>query len=367
MAAPLIEAGDCTESGNNTASTSWAISRPAQSTGDLIIICLCSDADVTHGTLPGGPNSETAVTITNASGGTSQRISVWYWKATGANSSGTVTVTPSASEQWTACAVRVPAGEFDATTPIGASQTANDTDADNVAQTPAFSAGATDWGGTVCAWIGTDVVAVTAAASGWTLRATEDRGAMGGAFLTRDKYTQGGESIAAADHTIVNETDSNVAFIVRGPGPILDAPMATATAAIPVPTVSVSPTVSAVAATASAGVVTTGAMVAVSAYPPAATASAAIPLHAVAVGGAASPVTVEAQPATANASIVTAGATVAVSAYAPTPIAATAAIPQHTVAISSGIEVQAQPATATAAIPAPAASSAVNILSLIHI
>jgi hypothetical protein len=219
MSAPLIEAADCTESGNNTATGSWAVARPAQADGDLLILILASDADVTHGTIPSGPNGETLTAIVNSYGGSAQRLSVWWWKANGSASSGSITVTPSASEQWTAIVVKVPAGEYDATTPIGASAPANDTGADANATSAAFTAGAADGGGRLCFAVAMDTVTLsTTAPTGWTHRITRDRGACGVALSTRDAETTNNESIGATDFALVSsETDSNVSFIVRGP------------------------------------------------------------------------------------------------------------------------------------------------------
>lgn len=63
MAAPLIEAGDITESGNNTASSSWAVSYPNASAGDLLIFNLGWDDSTTTSsvTAPAGPNGEVLV------------------------------------------------------------------------------------------------------------------------------------------------------------------------------------------------------------------------------------------------------------------------------------------------------------------
>lgn len=220
MSAPLIEAGDCTNSGNNTASGSWAISRPAQSTGDLIICCLVSDANVTHGTLPAGPNGETATVLQGSYGGTQQRISVWRWIASASAIAGTVTVTPSASEQWTATVVRVPAGEFNAGTPIGASAPNNQTTTTSTSvPTAAFSAGAPDGGGRLCAWLGVNADPITGTPGGWTNAASVDRGAVSGTFATRNVDVDFSESIGSYSWTIAGDTSSTLAFIVRGVQP----------------------------------------------------------------------------------------------------------------------------------------------------
>jgi hypothetical protein len=213
--APLIEAADCTESGNNTATTSWAVSRPAYSAGDLILFHVASDADVTHDWPATGPDGETIVTIADSIGGVAQRASAFYYIAGGAQSSGTLTVTPSATEQWTACVVRVPAGEFDATTPIDSSETTNANTAVTNADSPAWTGTAAN--GRVCVWFSTDTIAVTAAPAGWTLHATEDGGAIGGAFATRDAGTTASESIAAATFTKASDTHCSIGYVINAP------------------------------------------------------------------------------------------------------------------------------------------------------
>ena len=125
MAAPVIEAADCTVSGYNTAAqATWAVSHPACSTGDLLIWNIAWDdsTNVTDVSEPAGPNSETLSEINAtpaASASTEVRGKCWYTICTGAWSAGTLTFTPAASETWTATVIRVPAGEFDPADPIG--------------------------------------------------------------------------------------------------------------------------------------------------------------------------------------------------------------------------------------------------------
>jgi two-component sensor histidine kinase len=158
---PTPDSGDATESGDNTASTSWALSVPNASTNDLLIFCISWDDSTacTDVTEPSGQNSETLseVNATPATdSGTETRCKVWYCKCTGAWTAGTITFTPAASEQWTGACIRIPAGEFDSTTPIGASGTRNSTaDGANI-QHAAFSAGGSDGGGRLCVWTSAD-------------------------------------------------------------------------------------------------------------------------------------------------------------------------------------------------------------------
>ena len=207
-----------TNSGNNTATTAWGISRPAQAPGDMVITGLVSDADVTHGTLPGGPNGETAVTIAGATGGVAQRISVWYWIATDSATAGTFTVVPSASEQWTASVAIVPRDNFDTTTPVGEGSFTNSTaGTETSAPITAFTAGATDGGGLLCAWIGVDTDPVTAGPTGWVDDASVDRGAVSGTLSHRTILVRPSESVPAVSWVIAGDSSTTRAFIIRAP------------------------------------------------------------------------------------------------------------------------------------------------------
>ena len=204
-----------TESGNNTASTAWGISYPALSNGDLVIFGLVSDAAVTHGTLPTGPNGETAQTISYSTGDTNQKISVWYWKAAGNATAGTVTIVPSAAEQWTAAVAVVQRENYDSTTPIGGGSThVQTTDSANVV-TDAFTAGATDGGGLLCAWIGVDTDPILTTATGWINDADEDRGAVNGTLSHRTILVSNSESVPAYTWTIAADSSVKRAFIIR--------------------------------------------------------------------------------------------------------------------------------------------------------
>lgn len=220
---PVIEAGDATESGNNTATTSWAtVAYPNASTGDLLIFCISWDDSTTTTDVaePSGPNGETLSEI-NATpatdSGTETRCKVWYTVATGTWTAGNLTFTPTASEQWTAAVIRVPAGEFDAGTPIGGSGTdgaaGDETDITNAA----FTAGASDGGGRLCVWTSADADPQTVA-SGWSEVANEDRGAVSGGFFTRDTAVSDSEVITSGTvSTIASDTWASVTFVVRAP------------------------------------------------------------------------------------------------------------------------------------------------------
>lgn len=221
---PVIEAGDATESGNNTATTSWAtVAYPNASTGDLLIFCISWDDSTatTDVAEPAGPNSEVlseinATPATDA--GTETRCKCWYTVATGTWTAGNLTFTPTASEQWTAAVIRIPAGEFDSVTPIGGSGTNGAAAGDETAVlNAAFTAGSTDGGGKLCVWTSADADPQTVAAN-WTEVANEDRGAVSGGFFTRDAAVTNSESISAGTvATIASDSWASVTFVVRAP------------------------------------------------------------------------------------------------------------------------------------------------------
>ena len=226
--AVVIESGDCTVSGNNTAQATWAVSHPAASTGDLLCFCLAWDDSVTTTDCaePAGPNGETltemnatALTVANA-GGVSIRMKAWYTVATGSWASSTVTFTPTATEQWTAVVIRVPVGEVDASTPIGAIGTLTGTsETDTAASSPSFSAGASDGGGCLVWFVGVNSDALVASpSSGWTAINNQDIGAVAHGVAVRDAEVTNNESFAQATWDLATDfSDSfgSIAFVVR--------------------------------------------------------------------------------------------------------------------------------------------------------
>jgi len=214
--APTVEAGDCTESGNNTATTSWDVSYPAYVSGDLLVFHVASDADVTHDWPATGPNGETVNTIADSTGGTAQRASGFWFVGSATTGAGTLTVTPSATEQWTAAVLKVLAGEFNATTPIQTNVgTANDTTADTSWDTPAWTSDATANGRVIC-FAAHDTVTTSATPAGWTTLVARDRGACGLTLAARDAANTASESIASASFTKTSETDSSFGYVING-------------------------------------------------------------------------------------------------------------------------------------------------------
>src|SRR3990167_1011677 len=219
---PTLGTDAGTESGNNTASSSWAVAHPAVAAGDLVIIGISWDdsTTTTDVTEPAGPNSE-ALSEVNAtpavSSSTEVRCKVWWTIATDAWVAGSLTFTPSASEQWTAVVAVIPAGDFDAADPIGASTTHASAGSETAVLSAAFTAGATDGDGRLFCWTAVDADPQTLAAD-WTQVANQDRGAVSGGLFSRDAAVTDSESIAEDTvSTIAGNTWCSVSFIVRAP------------------------------------------------------------------------------------------------------------------------------------------------------
>lgn len=220
---PVIEAADCTVSGSNTASGSWAVSVPAAAAGDLLIVNLAWDDSTTTSsvTAPAGPNSEVATSIEGpiASASTEVRGQAWSYVATGSWSAGTLTFTPSASESWSATVIKVPAGEFDAAAPIGAnSSRASTGTAETSVLSPAFSADATDGDGRLVwfALVDADPLSATNP-TGWTIRQRQDLGDVAHGIATRNAAVTNSESITAGSWAIASDSWASIAYIVRSP------------------------------------------------------------------------------------------------------------------------------------------------------
>jgi hypothetical protein len=219
---PVIEAGDATVTTIGAASDPWAINRPTGATGDLMIFVIAWDDSTTVDTVvaPNGENGETASNIIGpvASAGTEMRMQAWYYVATGTWTTGTLSFNPSASETCRAVALRVPAGEFDSVTPIGASSSAASAGtAESNLNSPAFSAGSSDGGGRLVLCYGSDADAITAPASGTSTVNNATGGAVGHCVVTRDAEVTDSESIGSITATIASDSWACVAFVVRAP------------------------------------------------------------------------------------------------------------------------------------------------------
>ncbi len=220
--AALPVEGNVTESGNNTAGTPWAVACPALATGDMLLVHLGWDdsTDVTSITPPAGPNGEAATLVAGpiASNGTEARAGAWRYVATGAWSAANRNFTPSASEQWTAAVLKIPAGEFDASTPIGAAATrASAGTAETAVLSPAYSVGSTDGGGRLVTWMVADDDPFTGFAQPWSTHSNVDRGAVAGLLASRDIETTNSEAVTAGTWNIAGDSWASLAYVIRKP------------------------------------------------------------------------------------------------------------------------------------------------------
>lgn len=215
-------AGDVTASGNNTASTPWGVACPAMVAGDMLLVHIGWDdsTDVTAVTPPAGPNGEAATLVLGpvASNGTEARLAVWRYIATGTWAAANRNFTPSASEQWTADVLKVLAGEFDATTPIGATATRSSAGtAETSMLSPAYNAGATDGGGRLVMFGVVDDDPVLASATAWSTLSSIDRGAISGTLAARNLEVSNSEALAAGDWRIQSDSWATGGYIIRKP------------------------------------------------------------------------------------------------------------------------------------------------------
>lgn len=221
---PSISAASCTVSGNNTATTSWAVSHPAAATGDLLIFYIAWDDSLTTTavTAPAGANGEVMAAVNTTpitDTATETRAKAWYVVATGAWTATTKTFTPNASETWSATCIKVPAGEFDSASPIGASNTRTTTGvADTAALSPAFTAGASDGSGTLVWCASVDADPLTGTITGWTVLQTQDLGDVTHGVAVRTAAVTNSESIAGGDTwAIASDSWTSIGFVVRAP------------------------------------------------------------------------------------------------------------------------------------------------------
>lgn len=195
MADPVLV--DLTESFNETNDNSPDIAYPAHNAGDLLVINFACDGARTLSLDQTGPNGETLTLVgqnQNSCGG-----ALLYWVATGSASSGTVGVTLSGLDQWAAVCGRVPAGDFNAASPISVFNVATQT---TDSPTSAALTAPSDAGGQVALLVANDFGAAGTAASGWTKEYEYDSLTTGNLLFTRDAATSSSESVGSATFTI---------------------------------------------------------------------------------------------------------------------------------------------------------------------
>jgi len=220
---PVIEAADATATNQNVNQTNWPFSFPAADTGDLIIAIVFWDNATNTNTVtpPTAPNGESAVAIQGpiSSNSNEVRLQAWYWVATGTWSATTRDFTASAAETSRGVIIKVLAGEFDATTAVGASaNSASAGIAESNINSPAFTAGSSDGDGRLVIAYISDTDAITEPASGTTtINAGSSSSGFDSLVVVRDAAVTNSESITAITATIASDSWASIAFIVRAP------------------------------------------------------------------------------------------------------------------------------------------------------
>jgi hypothetical protein len=218
---------NCTQSGNNTAQSSWDVAHAAGNTGDLRgwVVTWDDSVTTTNCAAPPGPNGETLIEMNatpvsaNPVGGNAARGKAWYTIATGSWAAGSLAFTPTASEQWSATSFIIPAGQFDPASPISAILTRQGPNAaDTEALTPAGSAGASDGGGKLFWFPFVNSSGLTTLDAGWTEHVNQDVGAIAHGLATRDTDVTNSETFAEASWDIaVADAWGSISFVVRAP------------------------------------------------------------------------------------------------------------------------------------------------------
>lgn len=205
----VIEASDVTQSGTDTTQSTFNVTLPAYSNGDLVIINvgIWQDNNQTQGvSFPAGPNSETMTEITGGYAGSGNAdlpcIAIAYYKATANYAGGTVTLTADHSTaRWNCAVVVVPSGEYNSTTPISSADSKANSGITNVTDEdmPAFTANSDDGGGKLLCFCVSDQDPWSATQpSGWTELERHDQGRVAINLAGRDSAVTDSESISAA-------------------------------------------------------------------------------------------------------------------------------------------------------------------------
>ncbi len=223
MTRPIIDSGDIlTSTGSGT---TGAVDHQAYGDGDLMLAFIGIDDDLTanNPSAPStGPNGETLIESTVGSGGSSgggptQGFVAWVGTAT--RSAGTIDFTWTGSEFWAGRCIKVLAGEFDATTPLGAlsGYSGNTSDSGTTVATPSWALDADDGGGAIVVHMVVDADPLSGTPSGWTLTVNTDHGGLSTAITQRDADSVDSETVASVDYTTSADSSSTLGTVVRPP------------------------------------------------------------------------------------------------------------------------------------------------------
>lgn len=221
MAKPVIDSGDITTSTGT--GTTGAITTPAYENGDLLIAFIGIDDDLTanNPSAPStGPFGETLILSSVGSGGSTgggPTQGVVAWLGTATRAADTIDFTWTGSEFWAGRVIKVLAGEFDGTTPLGTTSgyDGNTSDSGTTVSTPSWSIGASDGGGAIVVHMVADADAISGAPSGWAITDNVDHGGLATAITQRTAESVDSETIASVDYTVAADSSSTKGVVVR--------------------------------------------------------------------------------------------------------------------------------------------------------
>jgi len=221
MTQVVIEASDFTITNNNSIRTSHDVDYPSYVAGDLLVMVLAVDSDPTLTDPTAGPDSETLFIENTSSspGDQGPMIGIIGWIGGSTQSTGSLNWTTSESRAGQGVVLKVPAGEFDATTPLGAIGWGGNATNSSDLPTPAWSAGSTDGTaeGQIVVFLTNDSNdAQSGEPAGWSalMNQTESL-TMVGSQVTRDAAVTNSESISSVNYTIDSDQSSSLGIIVR--------------------------------------------------------------------------------------------------------------------------------------------------------
>jgi hypothetical protein len=144
------------------------------------------------------------------------RMQAWYYLATGAWTTGTLSFNPNASETVRAVAFVIPAGQFETADPIGwANTNASAGTAESNVNSPTGTTEADDGSGRIYIAFGSDADALTVPGSNWNTINKATGGGVGLCVGTRDALAGNSESLAALTATITSDSWASLAFVVK--------------------------------------------------------------------------------------------------------------------------------------------------------
>ena len=221
---PVIESGDVLRTGLNSTLGTHSISNLAYGAGDLVII----NFGVWKGnnSLDGvqtGFGGETLLFVTTGysidGGGNTPTSIIVYYIATGTVGAGSKDYDFSINTRHDTVMIVLPAGEFDATTPISATiGTAGATTGTPTGES--FTTASDTLDGRLVNWINVDQDPISGTPSGWTDIVDHDQGRVSIVLSTRDAGLTASESLTGAGWTIGGDAWAVVSYVIRAPADV---------------------------------------------------------------------------------------------------------------------------------------------------